>query len=488
MKIFNILFTICLVAFLIVGCEKPLDIEPDSEFSGGFLETPEGIEALLASAYANHQINSWLGCDRIALEECTTDVFRDYFGYYFNQILRRYQDFSFDAGHTRIIESYWRQHYRAIRDANILIAKIPDHPMLSDELKDRYLGEAKFIRATAYRLLYSWFGPVPLVTEETTELFPSRATDQEIKDFVISELRAAADLLPRTVSIDEFARATKGGALGVLAQFQLNIKQWADAAQTAKEVIDLDVYELLPDYADIFALDNEGNNELIHVFPNTDAAGIGSNWTRNVLPGNYPTNVINAATQVVIPIPFYNTFDANDKRTELIVTEYVTKNGVFVNLLDPNEGPTGDKFNHPRSFKYPIDEESAVPTIGGQDIPLVRYADILLIRSEGLVMSTGNVSAEALDLLNEVRDRAGLPGYTSADIPDKATFIDRILEERSWEFYSEGKRREDLIRHDRFIQNALDRGITLAKPHQRLFPIPQTEIDANENLVQNDGY
>ncbi len=213
-----------------------------------------------------------------------------------------------------------------------------------------------------------------------------------------------------------------------------------------------------------------------------------SNWTRNVLPGDYPTSVVNAATQSTIQDAFYHTFDANDKRADLILTEYISSKGVFVNLLDPNEGPTGDKYNHPRSFKYPIDEDTADPLIGGQDVPYIRYSQILLTRSEGLVMSTGTVSQEALDLLNEVRNRAGLEDYTLTDIPDQATFIDKILDERAWEFYSEGKRRPDLIRHDRFIQNALDRGKSLARPFHRLFPIPQPEIDANENLVQNDGY
>ncbi|PXX21460.1 RagB/SusD family nutrient uptake outer membrane protein [Arenibacter sp. ARW7G5Y1] len=480
-------FVLSLLTLFVVCCEKPLEIEPKSEFSGAFLETQEGIEVLLASAYSNHQINGW-GADRIPLEECTTDVFRVYLGGYYNNRMRRYQDFSFDSGHTIGIQDFWRQNYRAIRDANILIAEIPDHPVLSDELKVIYLAEAKFIRATAYKLLYGWFGGVPLVLETSNDLFPVRASAKDIEDFVISELKAAAPSLPPTRTESEYGRATQGGALGVLAQFQLNTKHWDGAAQTAQDVIDIGVYQLLPNYADVFALDNEGNNELIHVFPNMDVDPVGTIWTRNVLPGDYPTSVVNAATHQVVPIPFYNTFDANDKRAELIITEYYTSNGVFVNLLDPNEGPTGDQYNHPRSFKYPIDEDSADPSIGGQDVPLIRYSEILLIRSEGLVMSTGAVSQEALDLLNKVRNRAGLHDYTLTDIPDQATFIDKILDERSWEFYSEGKRREDLIRHDRFIQNALDRGWILAKPFQRLFPIPQTEIDANENLVQNEGY
>ncbi|MFV0592488.1 MAG: RagB/SusD family nutrient uptake outer membrane protein [Draconibacterium sp.] len=482
-------FVIGLLALLLASCEKPLEIEPKSEFSGAFLETQEGVEALLASAYANGQLNGWGGAaDYIALNECTTDVFKDYIGAYFNNTLRKYQDFSFDPGHTAVIQAYWRQNYRAIRDANILITIISDHPLLSQELKDRYLGEAKFIRATAYNFLYDWFGGVPLITEATTELFPTRATSQEIEDFVISELTAAAPLLPTTVSETEFGRATRGSALGVLAQFQLNAKKWEDAAKTAQKVIELGVYQLLPNYADIFALDNEGNNEMIYVFPNIDVEPVGNNWTRNVLPGDYPTSVVNAATQSTIQEGFYSTFDPNDKRADLILTEYTSSKGVHIDLLDPNSAPTGDKYKHPRSFKYPIDENTADPTIGGQDVPYIRYSQILLTRSEGLVMSNGIVSQEALDLLNEVRNRAGLPDYTLTDIPDQATFINKMLAERGWEFYSEGKRRPDLIRHGQFIQNALNRGITLAKPFHVFFPIPQPEIDANENLVQNDGY
>jgi hypothetical protein len=483
-----LVFAIGLLALLVSSCEKPLEIEPKSEFSGAFLDTKEGVEALLFSAYSNGQLNGWGGAaDYIALNECTTDIFTDYIGSYFNETLRKYQDFSFDAGWNVVIQPYWQKNYRAIRDANILISVIPNHPLLNQVLKDRYLGEAKFLRATAYNFLYDWFGGVPLVTENTTDLFPKRASAQEIEDFVISELTAAAPLLPKTVSATEFGRATRGSALSVLAQFQLNAKKWGDAAQTAQEVINLGVYQLLPNYADIFALNNEGNNEMIYVFPNI-GQGPGNNWTRNVLPGDYPTSVVNAATQSTIQDAFYKTFDPNDKRAKLIVTQYTSSKGVFVDLLNPNSAPTGDKYKHPRSFKYPIDVNSPDPTIGGQDVPYIRYSQILLTRSEGLVMSTGTVSQEALDLLNQVRNRAGLSGYTLTSIPNQATFIDKIIAERGWEFYSEAKRRPDLIRHGRFIQNALDRGITLAKPFHVLFPIPQPEIDANKNLVQNPGY
>ncbi len=97
------------------------------------------------------------------------------------------------------------------------------------------------------------------------------------------------------------------------------------------------------------------------------------------------------------------------------------------------------------------------------------------------------VSPEALSLLNQIRTRADLRSYTSQDASTKDQFINLVIKERGWEFYSEGKRREDFIRQGIFIQNAVSRGLA-AKPYQVLFPIPQSEIDANKNLVQNPGY
>ncbi len=90
-----LLFTIGLVTIVTVSCEEPLEIEPKSEFSGSFLDTKEGIEAVLASAYANHQLNGWGGAaDYIAANESTTDIFEVYIGAYFNNTMNKYQNFS----------------------------------------------------------------------------------------------------------------------------------------------------------------------------------------------------------------------------------------------------------------------------------------------------------------------------------------------------------------------------------------------------------
>jgi len=123
----------------------------------------------------------------------------------------------------------------------------------------------------------------------------------------------------------------------------------------------------------------------------------------------------------------------------------------------------------------------------GNDVPVLRYADILLARAEALNELSGPTQ-QALDLINLVRTRAGIANLTLTDATSKEVLRDLILRERGWEFYSEGKRREDLLRHDKFISLAKARGIAVASDKHKLFPIPQTEIDANTACRQNDGY
>lgn len=138
-----------------------------------------------------------------------------------------------------------------------------------------------------------------------------------------------------------------------------------------------------------------------------------------------------------------------------------------------------------RNFKFKEDL-TATGANSGNDFPVIRYADILLARAEALNELNGP-NAESTSLLNQVREKAGITQFSIEDFESKDTLRAAIFRERLWEFSAEELQRQDLIRQGIFIQRAKDRGLT-AQDFQVLFPIPQSEIDKNSNLIQNEGY
>jgi hypothetical protein len=472
----------CLAMISLLSCSKSdLTIQPASEYSDDFLRTASGIDAVLNSAYDNIQYNYDAGVNRIYLEECGTDIFVNFRGF-LNGQLTPYQNFTNNPASEIITGDLWRKCYRAIRDANIILDAAPGNSELTEENKKNILAQARFIRGLAYRILYGFFGRVPLIDrayKSSSEEFElPRSTDTETVSFIRTDLEAAAADLPLTQPL--YGKATKGAALGTLLELFMMKKQWNDVLTVSQDIINLNQYNLMTDFSRIFALDNEGNREIIFAFPSVPIDGNGNVWVANALPPQYPTPIFNTATQVCTPVAFYNSFSADDDRRKLFLTSYTNNQGQLINLL------VGNEYQNPRSLKYPIDLK-ADSRAGGQDFVYLRYAEILLARSEALVMSGGTVTQEAIDLLNEVRTRARLPAYTLADLPDQESFIEAMLWERAWEFYSEGKRREDLLRHNLYISNAIARGKN-AQPFHVLLPIPQSEMDANKNLEQNEGY
>jgi hypothetical protein len=118
---------------------------------------------------------------------------------------------------------------------------------------------------------------------------------------------------------------------------------------------------------------------------------------------------------------------------------------------------------------------------------MIRYAEVLLNAAEALNEINGP-NQEAIGYINQVRERAGVPLYSVSDFASKEELRDAILDERGWEFVSEGLRRMDLVRQGKFISRAKARGVSHAQDYMMRFPIPQAEINSNPNLEQNEGY
>lgn len=478
-----------LLGTIIAGssCEKALDVTPPGEFApGNVLTTEQGIRSVLFSSYVAMQ-NPTPSRYLINNSEVTTDIGFNSGGAE-NLTLTQLINFTWDASLGTFQADVWAPTYRAIRDANIVLENI-DGVNVNEQKRRMYAAEARYLRAYAYELLYKWFGPVPLRTTSTSEPALARATDAEMRAFISSELQAAIPDLPNPGSEEAFARANKGAAWAMLAKHYLNTKQWDKAAEAAKAVMDFGYYELFPAYEKMFEVANEGNREMIVVQPCRNEVDFGNWYTAGALPPNFKTStqlpefvwtasMANFATNYRMRSDFALSMDTvNDRRSILLLRHYINTSGAHVDLLT-----TPDNV---RSLKYW--DNNTVGNHSGNDVPVIRYADILLTRAEALNELNGPTQ-EALDLINQVRVRAGIVPLSMSDAGSKENLRDLILRERAWEFYSEGLRREDLIRHGKFISLARERGVVTAADKHVLFPIPQSEIDANPACIQNEGY
>ena len=471
----------------LAGCKELITVSPQSEFApSNVLTTQSGLQAVLYSAYNGFQNPEQAARFVIYESEVTTDVAYNTAGAA-NLILSQFINFTWDPSLNTFRSDSWGPFYACIRDANIVIDNVAN-VAAPDAVKKQFIAESKFLRAYCYAQLYSFYGPVPLRTASLTPKDLARATDEQMKTFIETELSAALPDLPAPGKEPAYGRATKGAALATLAKFFLNTKQWQKAADAAKAVMDLNYYGLYPAFPDLFRVENEGNKEMILVVPCLNQSGYGNWFMAGSLPPGFKTTpqipafvwttaMANFATQDRLRTAFVNTLAANDTRGQLVVKSYVNTAGATVNLMS-----TAD---NARSFKYW--DNGTLGNSSGNDIPMLRYADMLLTRAEALNEVSGP-TPEAIALLNQVRTRAGLANLAGVDMGSAAAFRDAVLRERGWEFISEGKRREDLIRQGKFIALAKARGVTVADTKHLLFPIPQSEIDANQAVAQNLGY
>jgi hypothetical protein len=172
----------------------------------------------------------------------------------------------------------WAQMYGAIGQANLLITRIPDLQGVSQAVKDRYLGAAKFHRALNHFNAVRVWGDVPLMKEPITDFSVAgdvkRSPQAEVYAFIAADLEDAAKLLPvkwPDSATPDDGRPTRGAAQTMLADVYANmsgsiIKQnkWAQAAAAAKAVIDSKAYSLVPNFADLWLVNNKNGPEHIY--------------------------------------------------------------------------------------------------------------------------------------------------------------------------------------------------------------------------------
>jgi starch-binding outer membrane protein, SusD/RagB family len=406
--------------------------------------------------------------------------------------MNEYDQFTIDPSESQL-GGFWQGQYQNINFANQVLDHIDTMASVPANLKTRYDGEAKFLRALSYFRLERAFGNIPLLLHvplTAAQQNIAQSTPTQVWAAIEQDLTDAASALPISYDAADVGRATQGAALALHAKVSLYLKNWSDAVNYSGQVMALGVYSLYPDYYGMFRYAGENCSESVFevqcdYVPNND--DINSSQYSQV-EGDRDVNPsvgwgFNVPTQDLV-----NEFEPGDYRltSTVMIQGTTTPSGDAVPMASAG-APT---MYNMKSY-VPFVTAALSPNQGcAQNYRMIRYADVLLINAEAN-NEAGN-SADALTALEMVRARARAQSTNPAtDLPpvtttDQGTIRTAIYHERRVELAMEFDRYFDVIRQGRASTVFGPLGWTSKNTY---WPIPQTEIDlSGDKLVQNPGY
>lgn len=481
-KLKNILSVVACTVMLFAyhGCsEKFLDVKPQNDITDvSFWKTEQDFEAGVNAAYFALQWDGasfpWYALANMPTGDLKPNENDNHFNLEKLNFLATNDEF----------RNAWRACYTVITRTNLVLKQL-ETATIDEAVKGRITGEAKFLRGFAYFMLARGWGDVPLILDVQTAASPKDLAKTPVAQVwaqVIQDLTDASSLLPEGYDEKNVGRATKGSALGYLAFTYMYTKEWQKAAQATEALFALNKYDLVPEYKEIFALENENNQESVFEVQYRDSQ-LGWGASRN---GHY-------LSQHLAPRGIGEQYAPYGGWGNQLPTQQV------VNAFEPGDKRRSAEILMPGETYYGFTMESKWTTTGfaytkwwigpskndhsAQNLPQLRFAEVLLNYAE-ILTELGRVD-EAYTHINRVRARAGLPPKEAAG---KEKAIDDIFQERRVETLIEYNMWYHLTRTgraDEFVKK--EYGRTLA-PHMFLFPIPQSELDANKALVQNPGY
>lgn len=430
----------------------------------------------------------------------------------------------------------WEQDYRGILRANTVLKYAPKIS-ISDEKRNRYIGEALFIKAYFYADLIDFYGDVPYRNEpEGLEKKDSPRVDKStIVKNLLEDLTKAASFLPVSYSSADVGRATKGAALTLKAKILLYNQRWEEAAATCAEVMGLnygiynDFYAMFSGEAaennkevifDIQYIQNQASKGMSHQFKTLFNSYSSYMALQNLEKEYYMTNgksISNPTSGYNAAKPWIN----RDPRLSYTFTLPYATDG-FTNAGDVKYYyPTQKKsanFSSLRIRKWVDYSDGGVNSISGNNIILLRYADVLLMRAEALLNldNWNTYKLEIISLVNQVRKRPGVGMPTIENSEGigvgREALKDIVRHERRVEFAFEGTRSSDIRRWaigaDAYIDGIGYRpellGIKESTAKYQLYtirkrsfstekgylwPIPLEEMQSNLAIKQNNpGY
>ena len=507
----KILLVILLIGVVQQSCTK-LDEKVYSDITGEKLfEDPENLIYAFGVAYTNlYQLTGHkygvvgmdAGTDILVVPQRGGD-------WYDGGEWHRWHRLTFtpDEGY---VSRWWNTIFFGVNTCNRLIFQFES---LEDIDATPAIAELRALRALYYYWLIDLYGNVPISTEfdVPADFKPETRSRKEVFDFIESELLDVMPFLVKETGLAYFGRMNYYAAQMVLAKLYLNAEVYTGTAQYQKGLNACDSvmaggYSLTGDFFANFEEDATLSTEYI----------LGLHFDQIEAPAfevHLFTNHYNMQSVFGFQDACWNGICAQEKFVNSFEEVDVRRNGLLIGLQyfpdgTPVEDPSYEKFDPTdptadfdgdphldhtpeinmlepgclrqagaRVAKYPFIEGSDRYT--SNDIPIFRYADLLLMKAELLLRSGGDMG-EALNLVNEVRARANATPFT------ELTYENRLAE-RGRELFAEGHRRSDMIRFGAYLGTRWEKP-DVSPDYVTLWPIPQSQIDANSNLVQNPGY
>lgn len=385
----------------------------------------------------------------------------------------------------------WNYVYGGIATVNNLIPRF-----IANE---KIVSELEVLRGLLYLWLIDAYGNVPIITENTEDTTPPTNSRLEVFNFIESSI---LDNMDNLIQERTFGTVNFYVAQAMLAKLYINAEvytgtpRWQDAADAVSVIQDAGLYSLEPNFFSNFSTNNSGSSENILVINYDQDNGGGF---------NLPQMTLHYSSQATFDLQeqpwngyasledFYNSFDQNDARIGSFLEgpQFASDGSRLEDISFEPEDPDGAPITftpeinqlEPNSLRQAgvrvgkFEFASGAASSLSNDFPIYRLADMLLIKAEALFRLGQN--GEALDLVNEVRARAGMSALT-------ALSDEELLAERGRELFAEGWRRSDLIRFGKFNDAWWEKSPSM--PFRNLFPIPQQSLDTNPSLQQNPGY
>lgn len=497
----KISFFILFIAFVAMtavntGCKKDwLNPAPENtliQTDSTFLDV-DNAEKFVNSCYNwniqwGQSVFSWIGMSSITSDDADKGSDPGDLGADKDQM----DALSYSPTSLSIIE-VWDANYTGIGRCNQAIDKVPTFvdAGLDAGLANRLVGEAKFLRAVFYFNLVRCYGDIPKIArvytgEEAAQIYEdyTNVPRAEIYALIEQDLRDAAAVLPAKSAYEakDLGRATKGAAQALLSKVYLYQKKWSEALAAANDVINSGEYSLEPDYALLWRQSSENGVESIFEIQGQDGAegwGIGgyseTQRARGPVEGGYNGWGFNTPSEDLV-----NAYEVGDTRKEGTIYNagQTLWDGAIV---------SPDVSNPRYNYKAYVSQSMETNYDGwstGKNIRILRLGEIYLIKAEA-ANELGN-TADAVDALNTIRNRAGLADTFSSD-QNGVRFA--IYEERRVEMAMEHDRWFDLVRTGRAGDVMRANGKNFIDGKHEVFPIPQKHIDlSGGKLKQNPGY